>query len=275
MDALLNVLAPVVERIKDETDGAPEAVIAAQLVRACSCKTVSQLSVGGPAAASKVLGYSDSKCSHTVHSCPMVPLLRESSAFFAARSAETSDGEPPSANQDGNAGDGDNGEVDAMNEIDVSLDTAGSKIKLCTHTHHLYLRRCLPDDTDHPYHGMSYFVWMKLVRVEPIVKYKQSPPVLDDKEGSDGDLDDGGGPQSKSTEPVLSDDEGSDSEPDDGDECDDDDGNDDDATVAASKKKGRIPAKRYQFVGLPKMDKQMVGGVCACRSCFVAKWFDA
>ena len=272
MDALLNVLAPVVERIKDETDGAPEAVIAAQLVRACSCKTVSQLSVGGPAAASKVLGYSDSKCSHTVHNCPMAPLLKESSAFFAARSAETSGGEPPSANQDGNArdqngnaGDGDNGEADADDEIDVSLDTAGSKIKVCTHTHHLYLRRCLPDDTGHPYHGMSYFVWMKLVRIEPIVKSKQSAPVMDEKEGSDGDPDDGCGPPSKTSEPLLDDDEGSHSEPDEGDNCNDDDG-DDDATAAASKKKmGRPAAPRYQFVGLPKMDKQMVGGICVWR----------
>ena len=34
MDAVLNLLAsPVVERIKDETDGAPEAVVAAALVR--------------------------------------------------------------------------------------------------------------------------------------------------------------------------------------------------------------------------------------------------
>ncbi|CAM9277519.1 unnamed protein product, partial [Laminaria digitata] len=59
MDALLNVLAPVVQRIKDETDGAPAAVIAAQMVRVCSCKTVAHMSIGAPAAASKVLGYSD------------------------------------------------------------------------------------------------------------------------------------------------------------------------------------------------------------------------
>lgn len=33
MEALLSTLAPVVERIKDETDGAPSAVVAAELVR--------------------------------------------------------------------------------------------------------------------------------------------------------------------------------------------------------------------------------------------------
>ncbi|CAM9864678.1 unnamed protein product, partial [Laminaria digitata] len=59
MDALLNVLAPVVERIKDETDGAPAATVAAQMVRSCSCKTVAHMSIGAPAAASKVLGYND------------------------------------------------------------------------------------------------------------------------------------------------------------------------------------------------------------------------
>ncbi|CAM9359253.1 unnamed protein product, partial [Pylaiella littoralis] len=59
IDALLNALAIVVERIKDETDGAPEAVIAAQLVRSCSAKTVAHQRLGGPAAASKVLGYND------------------------------------------------------------------------------------------------------------------------------------------------------------------------------------------------------------------------
>ncbi|CAN0265693.1 unnamed protein product, partial [Scytosiphon promiscuus] len=59
MDALLNILAPVVERIKDETNGAPAAVVAAGLVRSCSCKTVAHMSIGAPAAASKVLGYSD------------------------------------------------------------------------------------------------------------------------------------------------------------------------------------------------------------------------
>lgn len=59
MDALLNILAPVVERIKDETNGATDKVIAAALVRSCSCKTVAHMSLGGPAAASKVLGHTD------------------------------------------------------------------------------------------------------------------------------------------------------------------------------------------------------------------------
>lgn len=84
MDALLNALAPVVERIKDESDGAPSAVIAAQMVRSCSCKTISQMNLGGPAAASKVLGYDDAKFSSVVHN-PMAPLLAESSAVFKER----------------------------------------------------------------------------------------------------------------------------------------------------------------------------------------------
>lgn len=77
MDALLNVLAPVVERIKKETNGAPAAVVAAQMVRASSCKTIAHMTLGAPAAASKVLGYSDSKVSSPIHKCPMGPLLAE------------------------------------------------------------------------------------------------------------------------------------------------------------------------------------------------------
>lgn len=80
MDALLNILAPVVERIEDEANGAPEATVAAALVRSCSCKTVAHMSLGGPAAASKVLGHSDSKCSTEATSCPMWPMLREAKA---------------------------------------------------------------------------------------------------------------------------------------------------------------------------------------------------
>lgn len=99
--------------------------------------------------------------------------------------------------------------------------------------HDLYLRRCHPDDTEHPYHGMSYCVWMKLVRVEPS---KGRKPVPDDTSNKD--------------------DESSSSDKEDGDNCED---SCDDATVTNTlKKKGRPACDRYEFVGSPKISKLQV-----------------
>ncbi|CAM9735414.1 unnamed protein product, partial [Ectocarpus sp. 13 AM-2016] len=64
LDVLLPLLAPVAERIREQSDGAPEKELAVRLVRSCLCKQLSSLSIGGPAAASKVFDLPDHRISH-------------------------------------------------------------------------------------------------------------------------------------------------------------------------------------------------------------------
>ncbi|CAM9864610.1 unnamed protein product, partial [Laminaria digitata] len=94
--------------------------------------------------------------------------------------------------------------------------------------HHLYIRRCRAEHTSHPYHGMSYVVWTRLVRLEkaaPAMISKGASPDESDDEGSDGEsIDDVCGPP----------------------------------PPAKRQKAGRRPATRHDFVGLPKVGKQQV-----------------
>lgn len=238
MDAVLNILAPVVERIKDETNGAPDKVIAAALVRSCSCKTVAHMTLGGPAAASKVLGYTDGKCSSEAIDCPAWPLLREASAAFgdpAPRPASPPDGddEEQEVRDDDHDSDGDHDDHDGSGDVFIS--GATGKLRVSTSLHHLYFRRCHRDDTDHPYHGMCYVGWVRLVRVEP--RSKASLKASDKPARDDHD-------------------DNSDDEEPDGEDIEDcyDTG----ASGSAGKKRGRKASDRHDFVGLPKINKQQV-----------------
>ncbi|CAN0249308.1 unnamed protein product, partial [Ectocarpus fasciculatus] len=64
LDVLLPLLAPVTERIREESDGAADKELAVRLVRSCLCKQLSSLSNGGPAAASKIFDLPDHRISH-------------------------------------------------------------------------------------------------------------------------------------------------------------------------------------------------------------------
>lgn len=228
MDALLNVLAPVVERIKDETDGAPAAVIAAHMVRSCSCKTVAHMSLGAPAAASKVLGYSDAKCSTDTNNCPMGPLLTETSAFFDAVTPSSGQTTSNDVGDEGSDGDNDNVTDDDACDKDVMLSTSGGRITLSTRMHDLYVRRCRADDSTHPYYGLSYAVWTRLVRV--INSPTTTAPVVPANDESDDDVSD-----SESIDDEY-----------------------DTPPPASAQKRGRCPATRHDFVGLPSVGKQQV-----------------
>ena len=272
MNELLNVLAPVVERIKDETEGAPAKVIAAQLVRSCSCKTLSQMTMGGPAAASKVLGYTDSKCSHETHNCPMAPLIAESSKFFENLPTAASGQPSTTSDQQGEIYENDDIDDDEEDDRhDIMLNTAGNKIKISTSLHQLYLRRCRPDDHDHPYFGMSYVVWARLVRVETSGGSRHSQQRQDDSSTDDSsrddfehDSEDDGDSQKES--PVPKPNEKSTGRPpcsdlDDSMNSSDDDGDSSTKTPPSKpgkKKGGRPPCPRYDFVGEPKLTKQQV-----------------
>lgn len=235
MDALLNILAPVVERIKDETNGAAEKVIAAALVRSCSCKTVAHMTLGGPAAASKVLGYSDSKSSSDAVDCAVWPLLKGASAAFGnpaspPASAGNADDEEQGAQPDNH----DHSDDDHDAGSDVFISGATGKLRVSTCMHHLYYRRCDKDDTDHPYYNMCFVVWTRLVRVEtPKAGAKAS------KTTSADELDDGMDDEEPDGEDIEN--------------C-----NDTSAPAAAAKKPGRKLSDRHEFVGLPKMKKQQV-----------------
>lgn len=163
MDALLNVLAPVVERIKDENDDTPAAVVAAQMIRSCSAKTVAHQRLGATAAASKVLGYDDAKISHEGVMCPLGPLLAETSASFVdlpAPQNATGVGEDDGGggNGDGEGESRDDGGDDHDDSDDeptgVMLSTFAGKITISPRMHHLYVHRCAPDDVSHPYFNM-------------------------------------------------------------------------------------------------------------------------
>lgn len=231
MDAPLNILAPVVERIKDEGDGAPDAVIAAALVRSCSCKTISHMSLGAPAAASKVLGHSDSKCSTDATYCPVWPLLREATDAFC-------DPVPPpeahdSGDEEGKAEEDDNESDDDDNGHDVIINAATGKLKMSTRLHHLYFRRCHRNDTGHPYHGMCYVVWTRLVRIEACSASRTSKTPTENNRDDDTDHDD---PDGTDIEGCF----------------------DSVTQRAPAQKRGRKAANRHSFVGLPKLNKQQV-----------------
>lgn len=239
MDALLNILAPVVERIKDESNGAPDKVVAAALVRSCSCKTIAHLRLGAPAAASKVLGYSDAKCSSEAVACPVWPLLREDADAFGKPAAPPaspadSDDEEKEGRDDNSDSDNENG--DNVGGVDVFISGVTGKLRMSTLLHHLYLRRCDKDDTEHPYHGMSYVVWARRVRIEAAQRASKMASNTPARGVTDADMDEEPG--------------GEDIE----DCCDTG------ASAAAPARRVRKPSERHDFVGLPATLKQQVSG---------------
>lgn len=241
VDAILNLLAPVVERIKNETDGAAEAVVAAGLVRSCSCKTIAHINLGAPAAASKVLGYSDVKISTETTSCNMWPMLKEASAAFDVATPRPASAE--TAEEDDQPALHDNQDSDDEEDDAIISGTSG-KLRLTTRAHHLYLRRCGRDDTSHPYHGMSYVVWTRLVRVEPCSTSKKAktsrPPAGNNAtdEESDSSTHDNE-PEGESIEDCF----------------------DNGSPSPAGRNRGRRASDRYAFVGLPKINKQQVSTI--------------
>lgn len=129
------------------------------------------MSLGAPAAASKVLGYSDAKCSIDAMNCPMWLMLKESSAAFDVAtpppiSPENNDNEDPAEEQQLAEDDGGDKDDNDEGEGDVIITTTARKLRVSTSVHNLYFRRCLRDDTSHPYHGMCFIVGMRLVRIE-------------------------------------------------------------------------------------------------------------
>ncbi|CAN0506631.1 unnamed protein product, partial [Scytosiphon promiscuus] len=48
LDVLLPLLVPVVERISEESGGAPAKDLAVRLIRSCLCRQLSSLRIGGP-----------------------------------------------------------------------------------------------------------------------------------------------------------------------------------------------------------------------------------
>ena len=278
MDALLNILAPVVERIKDESNGAPADVVAAALVRSCSCKAVAHMSLGAPAAASKVLGYSDSKCSTEAANCPMWPILNEASAAFGISDSTPASTEDDNESQRGDQNSDSDSEDSNGGTNAVFINGASGTLRVSSSIHHLYFRRCRKDDSSHPYHGMSYVVWMRRVRVE--VPKKNS--TLDCNRNDPGDeepIDEDGDeepideePDGESIEdccdsnsakkaarkpgrrpndrhqPIDEEPEGESIE----DCCDTN------SAKKAARKPGRKPNDRHQFVGFPKTEKQQV-----------------
>ncbi|CAM9139568.1 unnamed protein product, partial [Pylaiella littoralis] len=87
--------------------------------------------------------------------------------------------------------DDDNDDVDG-GANGVMLSTFGGKIKISTRVHDMYLHRCAADDIDHPYHGMCYVVWLRLVRTEkaaPTSSKKSRDDGHDEESESDEDND--------------------------------------------------------------------------------------
>ena len=154
----------------------------------------------------------------------MGPLLRDASAAFDV-ATPARDTLPDGAE---NVGDADDSDDDNDDDGGAVFTAAGGKLRVSTSMHHLYLHRCLPDDTEHPCHGMSYVVWMRLVRIEksaPLKDPTPPDPEDDDSEPEGESIDD-----CCSTSPAK----------------------------APAKKRGRRPAGRYGFVGLPRVKKQQV-----------------
>lgn len=69
LDVLLPLLIPVVERMREESNGATDKGLAVLPRAFLSRKQVSSLNIGGPAAASKALDLADHKISHNKYRC--------------------------------------------------------------------------------------------------------------------------------------------------------------------------------------------------------------
>eukprot|EP00903_Cladosiphon_okamuranus_P013925 g12952.t1 len=157
LDVLLPLLLPVVERIRDEVVNEPSEEIAMRLVRSCLCKQLTSLNIGGPAAASKVFGLPDAKLSHTPISCQAGPLI----AWASSR-----DGPRPAADAANSDEDEQSGDEDSSDDNRAIVTAVRGKLTVNQRAHAVYLHRCDPDDTEHPLHGYSYFLWTRNVRLE-------------------------------------------------------------------------------------------------------------
>lgn len=157
LDVLLPLLVPVVERIRADSGDAPEKEMAVRLERSCLCKQLSSLPIGGPAAASKVLGLSDEKLSHGPVPCPMTPLLTWASKRDTPADADNSPGDDS---------DSSSGSYNDADDSGAIITPFQGKLTVAQRTHLLYRSRCRPDDTEHPLHQKFYFAWCRKVRIE-------------------------------------------------------------------------------------------------------------
>lgn len=186
LDVLLPLLLPVVERIRNESHEEPAKEVAVRMVRSCLCKQLTSLNIGGPAAASKVFGFPDAKLSHPTVSCPTGPLI----AWASSRDRPANDhGENTSDDNRIFREDRDSDGEDSSDEMGVVISATRGKLTMNQRAYRLFLHRCEPSDTEHPLHGMSYFVWHRLVRV---VRFKPSGSTTAnqacvDSDGSDGE----------------------------------------------------------------------------------------
>ena len=219
IDVLLPLLLPVVERIRDQSAEESEQEIAVRLVRSCLCKQLTSLNIGGPAAASKIFGFPDAKISHKTTDCPTRPLLA-----WAASRDKPEDGGNGNSNEDQREDRNNHRDSeceDSGDDMGVVVSAVGGRLTVKQRCHLLYRSRCHPSDTEHPLHGMSYFVWHRLVRVE---RYKPKRSI----DGSDDGTDD---------EETENDDE------------DEQSGEVTESPTHTAKKKGRPSCDRYDFVG--------------------------
>ena len=178
LDVLLPLLLPVVERIRNESQGEPVREMAVRLVRSCLCKQLTSLNIGGPAAASKVFDLPDAKISPFTSQCPMGPLLAWASSRDQPKlnnSNVNRNGEEDGSNSDEEGSDDGSGMV---------VSAAEGKLTVNQRAHLLYRNRCNPDDDEHPLHDMSYVVWHRLVRVE---RYRAPPKSSKIRSGDDSD----------------------------------------------------------------------------------------
>ncbi|CAB1112810.1 unnamed protein product [Ectocarpus sp. CCAP 1310/34] len=225
LDVLLPLLIPVVERIRADSGDAPEKEMAVRLVRSCLCKQLSSLPIGGPAAASKVLGLSDEKLSHSPVPCPMTPLLTWASKRDKPADADNSPGDDSDSNSGSDSDADDSG---------VIITPFQGKLTVAQRTHLLYRSRCRPDDTEHPLHQKSYFAWCREVRIEKCPTLHGRPrgkqPSARGNDDDDVDDVDDGHP---------------------GDECLDDDPVSPSGRTASTRapRRGRPRATRYELVG--------------------------
>lgn len=228
LDVLLPLLLPVVERIRDESEGETSKEIAVRLVRSCLCKQLTSLNIGGPAAASKVFNLPDAKLSHKTVNCAMGPLL----AWASSRDNPGADADE--TNRDDGEKGGDSSDDDNSDpERGQFVSAVGGKLALNQRAHLLYRHRCRPDGTNHPLHNMCFFVWTRCVRVVKKYTSRNAKARAKPAGSADRDSDREGGSDDDS-------DDDSDGEP-----CEDDVDN----SGPTPPRRGRKPSDRYDCVG--------------------------
>ncbi|MEP4214428.1 MAG: hypothetical protein ABJL35_03625 [Parasphingorhabdus sp.] len=253
LDVLLNLLAPMVQRIRAEKVDMPTADTAVNLVRSYLCKSVSSQDIGAPAAARNVIGLDDNKISHVATNCPVAPFLAWTTSEVAQRLDHCSSPDLENGQSDhDDASDGYDDEAHDDNENDnediddndyITVTAVGGSLTVASSAYHLYRQRCNEHNTGHPLYNMSYVSWHRLVRVE------NSLDGGDTGAGSHSSVD--------FLAPIDETDEGGDDLP------DDDEGTDSDSEVASRSavpvtRAGRPSPKRCPFVGDAKRNRQQV-----------------